>query len=81
MSWFKIIKEESAKDFVLNRAKTGTSMADALREFAQRFPDKTPPNIEEDIKRAKEMDIGFARLAESRKKLEELENRKNPYSR
>ena len=83
MSWFKTIKkEESAKDYVINRAKTGQSMADSIREFAKRFPDKVPPPeiVEASIKRAEEMDKILVNLDVSRKRIEALNNRKNPYA-
>ena len=37
MSWREVLKEESARDYVLNRASSGKPMGDALREFAQKF--------------------------------------------
>jgi hypothetical protein len=83
MSWKEEIKkEESAKDYVLNRAKSGQPMADSIREFAQRFPDKTPPPeiVEASIKRAEEMDRILADLDVAREKMEAANNRKNPYA-
>jgi len=76
MSWKNNLrKEETAKDFVINHAKTGKSMADALRMFAQQFPQQVPPNVEESIKRAEELDVLFVNLEESKKKLEETQRR------
>lgn len=82
MRWKEEIKkEESAKDYVLNSAKTGKSMSDALKEFAQKFPDKAPPQqiIEESIKRAEEMDRILAELDVARERMDAANNRKNPY--
>tara|TARA_B110000211_G_C14076647_1_gene552408 strand:- start:157 stop:408 length:252 start_codon:yes stop_codon:yes gene_type:complete len=83
MSWKEEIKkEESAKDYVLNRARTGQPMADSIREFAQKFPDKVPPPeiVEASIKRAEEMDKILARLDIARERMDALNNRKNPYA-
>tara|TARA_R100001015_G_C4632806_1_gene196863 strand:- start:2653 stop:2922 length:270 start_codon:yes stop_codon:yes gene_type:complete len=87
MSWQDIIKEtpeeakaNEAKEFVLSQATKGMTMEQAVRLFAQKFPAQMPPNVEEQIKRAREFDEAIARLDASRKKLEEVENRKNPFS-
>tara|TARA_R110002020_G_C16109211_1_gene759358 strand:- start:614 stop:919 length:306 start_codon:yes stop_codon:yes gene_type:complete len=82
MSWKEEIKkEESAKDFVLNSVKTGKSMADSLREFAKLFPDRTPPNHEDAVKRAEELDEALARLDESREKMENFATSSEHWSR
>ena len=82
MNWKEILKEESAKDYVLNRAKSGQPMADSIREFAQRFPDKAPPPeiVEASMKRAEELDKLLANLDVSRERMEAANNRKNPYA-
>jgi len=78
MSWRdEVKKEESAKDYVLNRAKAGQSMANSIKEFAQKFPNKTPPKeiVEASIKYAEEMDKILANLDASRKRMEEADAR------
>ena len=87
MSWKDIVKQtpeeakaNEAKEFVLSQATKGMTMEQAVRLFAQKFPAKMPTNVEEQIERARKLDEAFANLDVSRKKLEEAENRKNPFS-
>ena len=77
MSWREVLKEESARDYVLNRASSGKPMGDALREFAQKFPDKTPPPeiVEQSVKNMEKIEQILQNLDAQRKRMEEAKIR------
>ena len=80
MTWENtLIKEETAKDFVLNNATKGMTMEEAVKLFAEKFPDKMPPNIDEQIDNAKKLDAVFINLEQSRLAYEATKNLQNPY--
>lgn len=78
MSWKdEIKKEETARDYVLSRASSGKSMGDALREFAQKFPDKAPPPemVEQSIKNMEKIEQTLQNLSANTKRMEEAKIR------